>query len=165
MICHDRVDAVSARWGRSRRTDWVSLVGFIGSFVVAVALAGCTSPRDLLGSSSSPCFRALPVAARALRGAGHYAGVRYLSPKALAEMVDAEGSQVERRAFGATRTAVCAVAYQGSFITSRITGAVSEHASGSFALVIVAAQPDTVIGVIIERTPSLRFRRVFPLLR
>ena len=45
----------------------------------AALLAGCTSPRNSLGTTDSRCFKVLPEARLAVRGRGRFSGVRYVT--------------------------------------------------------------------------------------
>ena len=46
---------------------------------LAVALSGCTSARDTLGTNASPCFEALAVGEDAVHARGTFAGVHLIS--------------------------------------------------------------------------------------
>ena len=57
------------------------LVGAV--LLVAVGAAGCTSARNALGPSESPCFRAIPLARAAVNDKGKFSGVRYVTAQRL----------------------------------------------------------------------------------
>ena len=52
-----------------------------------VFIGGCAAPRNTLGTSASPCFRALPTAQAAVHHQGHFVGVRRMSRTRVADLL------------------------------------------------------------------------------
>jgi len=131
---------------------------------VAVALGGCTSPRNALGTSTSRCYRALPVARDAVHDEGRFAGVRYLTIAALAHALASTRPSVVDVPVHDERSgaAVCVVAYFGRFSASSVErGWTVDARTGRLALVVVRARDERLVAtVVLERAP-LRFRRLF----
>ena len=133
------------------------------ALALALALSGCTSPRDALGTNSSPCFRALAVAKDAVGGRGVYDGVRYLAAQALVSALHRAEHAGARppRALAEARDAVCAVNYRGRFSSGAVrSGWPVGRERGRFAVVAVDAKSDAVLGTLVLYRPLLRFSKV-----
>jgi hypothetical protein len=147
-----------------RHRMWFGAV-LLGAGLVAGA---CVSPKDALGTHSSPCFRALAVGLDAVHGKGHFAGVRYLSARSLAADFSREGSTHATPPMTVALTsAVCVVAYNGSFEVRSVARGWSPQGlrRGRYALVVVDARRDVVDHTIVLQRPPLQLARVFPLAR
>jgi hypothetical protein len=135
--------------------------------VSAVALAGCTSPRDTLGTADSRCYKALPAASQAVHEHGRFAGVRYVSTSDLLRALrrhHAVGELATGLAGGRAggtlpaHTAACVVAYVGNFSAVAVERDLPTRASsGRLALVVVRADDTRVLATIVLRRPPLRF--------
>ena len=137
----------------------------------AATLAGCTSARNVLGPSASPCFRALPAAASAVGARAHFAGVRDGRLRDLLVVV-------QRRRAGAapvsppdaledsSSTQVCLVAYRPP-ISADAASARWKPWPGRirFAVVVVGEQNLRVVATILLDRAPLRFARDFPVVR
>ncbi|HAM03031.1 MAG TPA: hypothetical protein DCQ30_12520, partial [Acidimicrobiaceae bacterium] len=77
--------------------------------------AGCTSPRNTLGTNSSQCYRAIPVATDAVGDRGSLVGARLESVGSLHTRLHA---LLDARA-PAVKT-VCVVAFRGHFRTDQV---------------------------------------------
>ncbi len=141
----------SRRPGRARRAVRAVLAGALA----ALALSACASARSDLGTSSGPCYVALPAAEGAVHGAGRLVGVRLVSVGAL----QTDAPHVFAAALSAGERPsdrVCLVAYEGRFAASgvqRPTG----RSSGRFAVAVVAYPGARLLGTVIFRRVPLRF--------
>jgi hypothetical protein len=153
--------AVPGRPPTRRRAVAVALVG------LSFATVGCASPRIALGTTRSPCFQALPVAASAVGHQGQFAGVTRVTRSTLG----LSGTLLPQRrrrpttstststtltttptgsASGPTTTArvrvpaqaqgACLVAFKGTFDRSKIPLLVSTPAVGRYAVVVVSVR-------------------------
>ena len=130
-----------------------------GALAFVGALSGCTAARNTLGTSSSPCFRAVPVASEAVHDRGTLAGVRLLSsrdldkrPKLRAVLSTRAGQQV--------RT-VCAIAYTGVFRVGEVQDPIGHGpmgGEGTFAVVCVSTPQNQLLGTIVLSRSPLPFR-------
>jgi len=128
--------------------------------VLALALGGCTPPRNALGTSSSQCFRALAVAPAAVHHRGRFAGVRYLSAASLAKAVEASAGRGYGlpRAIEANTAAVCVVRYRGSFEASGLTEEWPPgRKQGTVAAVVLVAKSDKLLATVLIDRQSVRF--------
>jgi hypothetical protein len=120
--------------------------------VLAIGLAGCTAPRNALGTSSSQCFRALAVAPAALHHEGRFAGVRYLSAANVAKAIEAstgEGRGLPA-AIKANSAAVCAVRYRGSFTASGLAAEWPPgRRGGTLAVVVLVARSEKLLTTVL----------------
>jgi hypothetical protein len=132
----------------------------------ACTLAGCTSPRNTLGTADSRCFKVLPEARSAVHGKGRFSGVRYVTLTAFnhalhhldPQLVDFP-VQVSHRL-----TAVCIVAYSGHFEAADVLHAWTGGAtSGRLALVLMRPSDASVLATVVLPNAPLRFTRVDPL--
>ena len=143
-------------------------VAAVAVSVIVVTLSACTSPRNALGPSESPCFRAIPVAHAAVNDTGRFAGVRYLSAKDLAAALKVASSFKHRPlkippALARTKSAVCAVAYRGRFTESGVAmGWEPSGRPGVLAIVIVRVPSVAVIATIVTGKAPLRLTRLLP---
>ncbi len=142
------------------------LVGAV--LLVAVGAAGCTSARNALGPSESPCFRAIPLARAAVNDKGKFSGVRYVTARdfnaAIRQAkVAAHGRVNLPVALVEVKGPICAVAYRGTYDPNRVAHGWSPTGkSGTLAIVVVRLQkPDVVATVILRRSP-LRLAKEFP---
>jgi len=148
-----------------KRCSIAAVVALVAVVLIATA---CTSPKNALGPTDSPCFRAIPVAHAAVNDKGHFAGVRYLSIKDLAAALKTAQKFLSRhlsipQALRQTKSAICVVAYGGRFSTGDVAlGWEPTGRPGSLALVVVRVPNVGVIATIITRKPPLRLTRFLP---
>ena len=140
--------------------------GILGLVLCAGLLAaGCTSPRNALGTRESSCFKALPVASGAVHDLGHFAGVRYLTAdvlaRALASLRPPEKGvppRARRR-----RSGICVVAFSGRFDASTVVdGRPPGIVGGEVALVVVRARDERLLATIVLTKAPLRLTRLYP---
>jgi len=129
--------------------------------VSAAGITGCTAARNTLGTTSSPCFRALPVAKTAVHGRGTFAGVRLISSSEMSKLRHLKGV-IEAR----SRTPVhdvCAVAYRGTFRRDQVArpaGRVPSTGVGHFAVVVVSNPQNELLATVLFLREPLRFRHL-----
>ncbi|MGP8060732.1 MAG: hypothetical protein ACLP9C_13995 [Acidimicrobiales bacterium] len=127
----------------------------VACLVTSVSLTACASARSDLGTSSSPCFVALPTADGAVHGVGRLVGVRLFTVASLRHQAPhAYDAAVSAGARGSDR--VCLVAFEGRF-----TAAAVEHPrgrpAGKFAVVMVGYPATHLFSTVIFRKVPLRF--------
>ncbi len=105
--------------------------------VSAAAIGGCTASRNGLGNHDNACFRVLPEALAAVHHRGHFAGERYLAPKAL--IVQLHHVVVPDALADASKVATCLVAFTGRF-------SVSDVNAGGRRRAVPAASPSSSYG-------------------
>lgn len=146
--------------GRSRVALLAALVGLAG------LLGGCTSPRDVLGTTASPCYGALAVARVAVHQEGRFSGVRRVAGRTLLGLLEAVHAPARDRRLVGPRTDLCLVAYRGHFAAARLERPFrSARPVGPLAVVVVRQASTTVVGTLVLERAPLRLTRVFPLLR
>jgi hypothetical protein len=119
-----------------------------GILAVAVAASSCTTNRNALGTGASPCYQAIPVAARAVHGHGRFVGVRRVPARTVRAWLGERGA-ARRRTF-------CLVAYRDEYEPGSVEGA-PPAASGPYAVLVVSSPGDHLVrGLILRRLP-LRF--------
>lgn len=130
----------------------------------AFGVAGCTSPRNALGTSTGRCYVALPVARAALRAKGRFTGVRYVTLGAFARALEAMRPpvvDVPRRA-SRSRAAVCVVAYRGRFAAADVErGWAVDSPTGRYALVAVRVPQERLVATVVLEKAPIRFSRLF----
>lgn len=137
---------------------WRRVVMMVLCPMMVVTLAGCTSARNTLGTSASPCFDALALAGNAVHHRGTFAGVRLVS-------FDTVGTDLHMRSklsalFGPKVHSVCAVSYRGTFGADQVErplGPPPAGGIGHFAIVIVSKPQNRLLGTIVRLTQPLRF--------
>ena len=123
-----------------------TLVAVLLAAAVA-SLASCT-PRNSLGTGSTACIKAIPVAADEVHHKGRPEGVRTVSAASLAKRIP------EVAPLG--KQTVCLVAFSDDFRPGDVTHAKVQRA-GRYALVVVDSHQRVVVAFVLDRLP-LRFR-------
>ena len=111
------------------------------------SLAACT-PRNSLGTGSTACIKAIPVAAAEVHHKGKPEGVRTVRAESLATRIP------EVAPLG--RQDVCLVAFSNDFQPGDVTHAKAQRA-GRYALVVVDSHQNVVVAFVLDQLP-LRFR-------
>lgn len=143
------------------------LVG-LALLVAASGIAGCTSARNALGPSESPCFRAIPIARAAVNDRGRFAGVRYLGARDVAIAISKAKALSRGRitlpdALSDVKGPVCAIAYRGRYDANRVASGWSPQGRvGMLAIVVVRLQKLVVIVTVVLPRSPLRLSKVFP---
>jgi hypothetical protein len=140
---------------------------FLSSFVVlalvAVLLAGCTSPspKSAIGPSASPCFRTLPTALAAVGHRGHFLGVRLLSMKAVDLSLRRHHEAELPKSRAASATMLCVVGYQGPFKSKSVELPWPRgRRSADNALVLVNLASGRVVAVVLLKKTPLHIARI-----
>jgi hypothetical protein len=135
---------------RARGSGW-SHKG--AALMIAVALglsASSCAGHAVLGTTSSPCFQALPAAADAVSHRGTLIGVRLEAVSRLRHL--SPGIRFEG-------TRVCLVAFRGDFGPASVQSPF-DTVSGPYAMVIVKPDGSKVLGTVVTRRLPQRFRHL-----
>jgi len=149
-----------ARRAGFRRKVFASMAMVV---VSAAAIGGCTASRNGLGNHDNACFRVLPEALAAVHHRGHFAGERYLAPKAL--IVQLHHVVVPDALADASKVATCLVAFTGRFSVSDVNrGWAPTGSSGRIAIVVVRQRDLVLLATVVlgRIPPRLVFAHVFP---
>jgi len=128
-------------------------VAGIGLAMGVVALGGCASAHNSLGTGSSPCFQALPSATKAVHGKGRLLGVRRVSVTQLRRPPTTWAS------LRPSDRAVCVVAFQGKYAPGDVDHATTPR-SGNYAVVTVGEHGGDPLHAYVTDTLPLRFRHL-----
>jgi hypothetical protein len=126
-----------------------------------VGAGGCTSARNTLGTNSSPCFRALALAADAVHDRGTFAGVRLAPASTLAKFHHLNLVLTERSTTPLHN--VCLVSYRGMFRLSEVSkpaGRVPPSGQGHFAIVVVSTPQNRLLATFVLERQPLRFEHM-----
>lgn len=124
-------------------------------------LPACTSARNTLGTNSSSCYLALPVAEDAVHDRGTFAGVRLVTARDLARNVHALGV-LKARAGGHLQD-VCVVEFRGPFRLDQVKsplGQVPPGGVGRYAIVVVAHTSNRLLATFVRAKEPERFRKL-----
>ena len=114
----------------------------------AVASLSACMPHNSLGTTSTACIKAIPVAADEVHHKGKPEGVRTVSAASLAKRIP------EVAPLG--KQTVCVVAFSDDFKPGDVTHAKVQRA-GRYAVVVVDSHQRVVVSFVLDRLP-LRFR-------
>ena len=144
------------------RRRWLDRpMALVLSIALAVGAGACGAGRAILGTSTSPCFLALPVAKRAVENRGSLDGVRLVDitrltsrdERALRELLDLMTTPGHRE--------VCLVAYQGSFTVGQVelpVGPIPPSGVGRYAIAVVTTPGSSLLGTMVVRHEPLSFK-------
>jgi hypothetical protein len=141
-------------WPGGRRALAVVALALAGG-VAASTLAGCTSVRDDLGTASSGCYVALPIATSAVGDQGRLHGVRLVGVPSLR----GGDSLLYRAAVSAPppRVArVCLVAFTGQFQADGVAQPIG-RSEGRVAVVELAYPDNRLLATLLIARPPLAF--------
>ena len=133
--------------------------GAVVVVLLGAAAAGCA--RNTLGTTSSPCFRALPLGEDAVHDRGSFVGVRLVSAAKLTKLRRLDGLLARR-----SRTPVhnvCLVGYSGSFRPDQVmlpAGQVPASGVGHFAVVVVSNPQNRLLATLVLAREPVRFRHL-----
>jgi hypothetical protein len=130
--------------------------------VIVLATPGCGAGRNVLGTNTSPCFLALPVAKRAVAGRGKLAGVRMIDiPRLTATPGDRDVLALLGMLPAPPPRDVCLVAYAGSFTPGQVeqpAGLPPPGAgAGRYAIAVVTTPRSALLGTFVVRRLPLNF--------
>jgi hypothetical protein len=128
--------------------------GLVTCLVAGCLLVGCSSARSDLGTSDSPCFRALPAASEAIHHRGALAGVQLFTLASLHRRTPQLYSALDSSAQPTGQ--VCVIEYTGSFAESSVSRPFGSP-SGRLAVVVLQAPSNRLIGTVILDHPPLPF--------
>ena len=138
---------MSAATARRRIRRWRPLRSLV--VVVALGATSCSARGASLGTTSAPCFHALPAAASAVEHRGQFVGVRLVSASKIKARVPAAA------ALGRSR--ICLVAYKGEYSPAQVSRPLDDQ-SGVYAVVGVNQSGTTVLGTLVLPRLPLAFR-------
>jgi hypothetical protein len=129
--------------------------------VAAVGAGACGAGRAILGTNTSPCFLALPVAKRAVAGRGSLDGVRLVDVtrltgrgnRGLRDLLDLMPIPPSHE--------VCLVAYRGSFTVGQVelpSGPIPPSGVGRYAIAVVTIPGFTLLGTLVLGHEPLSFK-------
>ena len=129
--------------------------------VTAVGVGACGAGRAILGTSTSPCFLALPVAKRAVAGRGSLDGVRLVDVTRLTGHGDrALRALLDQMPIPPSHE-VCLVAYRGSFTVGQVElpfGPIPPSGVGRYAIPVVTIPGSVLLGTLVVRHEPLSFK-------
>ena len=129
---------------RAHRSRFSALVLFM-----ALAGTSCSARGASLGTTSDPCFHALPAAASAVQHRGEFLGVRLVSATKIKNRVPAAS------ALGRSR--ICLVAYKGEYSPAQVSLPLDDQ-RGTYAVVGVNQSGTKVLGTLVLARLPLAFR-------
>lgn len=148
---------------RGPRRRWLDrpLTLVLSIAVTAVGVGACGAGRAILGTNTSPCFLALPVAKRAVEGRGSLDGVRLVNvarltsrgERTLRELLDLMPIPPSHE--------VCLVAYRGSFTVGQVElpfGPIPPSGVGRYAIAVVTIPGSMLLGTLVVRHEPLSFK-------
>jgi hypothetical protein len=128
----------------------------LASLLLLGALLGaCTSGHTVLGTASSPCFKALPDAANAVHRRGTLLGVRRVT---LGQLLGPRPGRAPSIRESRNET-VCAVAYRGTFAKSAVEKG-HGRVTGKLAVVLVQDSDNRVIATLVFDRLPIQFRHL-----
>lgn len=122
-------------------------------------LAGCTSARDTLGTSSSQCFRAVPVAEAAVEHRGTFVGVRLIGAAQLRHRQQMRQLLAARA--GPKVRSLCIVTFHGHFDIDQVKkafGMPPPEGEGIYAVAVVSSPQNELIGTLVLTRQPLSVR-------
>ena len=119
------------------------IIAFVAVMTVTGLLGGCTAARNGLGTHDSACFRVYPEAVAAVHRHGHFAGERYLAPRAL--IIGLHDVVVPDAVQDASRVATCLVAFTGRFTVTDVAQGWAPFASAGPIAIVIVRQQDLVL--------------------
>ena len=151
----------------SRSVQWAGRMGAIAVVALGMlSLSACTAARDTLGTNSSPCFRALALAADAVHDRGVFTGVRLVSVSSLAKLHHVDLHHVEQMLSQRSSTRLhnlCLVSYRGTFRPDQVkqpAGPLPPSGVGHFAVVVVSNPQNVVLATFVLQKEPVRFRHL-----
>jgi hypothetical protein len=126
----------------------VATVGLLAA-LLAGGLSGCTSPRNTLGTNSSPCFKALAVASGAVEHRGKLVGIRLLRRDQLPKRHRLQALLSSR---APDQKQLCVAAFEGRYRLGqvrRVYGTAPDSGIGKVAIVVVSFPQNKLVGTLL----------------
>jgi hypothetical protein len=148
---------------RGPRRRWLDrpLILVLSIAVAAVGVGACGAGRAILGTNTSPCFLALPVAKRAVANRGSLDGVRLVDVTRLTSRGDrALRGLLDQMPIPPSHE-VCLVAYRGSFTVGQVElpfGPIPPSGVGRYAIAVVTIPGSMLLGTLVVRHEPLSFK-------
>jgi hypothetical protein len=150
---------------RGPRHRWLDRpLALVLSIVVTAAGAGvgaCGAGRAILGTNTSPCFLALPVAKRAVEGRGSLDGVRLVNVSRLTDRSERALRELLELMPIPPSHEVCLVAYRGSFTVGQVElpfGPIPPSGVGRYAIAVVTIPGSMLLGTLVVQHEPLSFK-------
>jgi hypothetical protein len=151
------------RGRRGPRRRWADrpLTLVLAIAVAALGVGACGAGRAILGTNTSPCFLALPVAKRAVADRGSLDGVRLIDVDRLTSRGDRPLRELLELIPIPPSHVVCLVAYRGSFTIGQVelpVGPIPPSGVGRYAIAVVTSPGSTLLGTFVVRHEPLSFK-------
>jgi len=130
------------------------------ALTAGLGAGACGAGRGILGTNTSPCFLALPVARHAVEGRGLLAGVRLVDVTRLTGPGTRAMRDLLNMLPGPAPHEVCVVAYTGRYTTGQVEqplGLPPPGGSGRYAIVLVTTPKSALLGTFIVPREPLSF--------
>jgi hypothetical protein len=127
----------------------------------ATGVGACGAGRNILGTSTSPCFPALPVAKQAVEGRGSFDGVRLVNVATLTARRDRGLRELLDMLPIPSSHQVCLVAYTGSYRADQVElpfGPVPPSGVGRYAIAVVTIPKSVLLGTFVVQREPLSFK-------
>jgi hypothetical protein len=129
--------------------------------VTAVGVGACGAGRGILGTNTSPCFLALPVAKRAVEGRGSLDGARLVDIARLTARGDRALRELLEEMHIPSSREVCLIAYRGSYTIGQVElpfGPIPASGVGRYAIAVVTIPKSMLLGTLVVRHEPLSFK-------
>ena len=134
---------------RVRRPGRRPVARALAAVAISLAVSSCSVRGASLGTTSAPCFHALPAAAAAVQHRGQFVGVRLVAGTKIKKRVPAAAALGQAR--------ICLVAYKGMYAPSQVSHPLNDR-TGTYAVVGVNQSGTTVLGTLVLTRLPLAFR-------
>lgn len=119
------------------------------AFALVIGSVACAGARNTLGTSASPCFRALPLAQAAAHDQGRLVGVRRVNTSALKGRL-----KDDPKVQAVPNQELCVFAFRGSYPPGQVDGA-SNTKPGHYAVIVVTSKhPGVVVAFVTDKLPT-----------
>jgi hypothetical protein len=131
------------------------------AIAVTAGAGACGAGRNVLGTSTSPCFYALPVAKQAVEGRGSLDGVRLVDVARLTGRSDRALRQLLSLLPIPPSHEVCLVAYSGSYLLDQVElpfGPPPPVSGARYAIAVVTIPESALLGTFLTQREPLSFK-------
>lgn len=144
-----------------RRRWLVRPLALVLAAATATGVGACGAGRNVLGTSTSPCFLALPIARQAVEGRGSFDGVRLVNVARLATRNDRGLNKLLKTLPIPSSHEVCLVAYVGSYRPDQVErpfGPVPLADVGRYAIAVVTIPKSVLLGTFLAQREPISFK-------